>query len=349
MITLNEFFDKPNGVDSVVLQRVLSSIDPYQFLEYYGAKNITPSSDGKELLHSCILDSVIPHHKGGDQSPSASLNTETLLWNCFSYGGGTLLWLTSQLESCSEEEALLKLSSFSVKEREKGLVDTLREVMSSTNSSGEQLPVYSPKVLDSWEDGYCDYVRGRGVSCEVASQFHVRYDKENDAVVLPHFWRGQLVGWQKRQLSSFPKYKNTTSFPKHETLYGQIVGGDLVVVVESVFSVLKAETYRPSLPDGHPWREASFLSTFGAKASPVQAELLRQFDRVVLFFDGDQAGYRGTLQMLSDLGPEQDVWVVDWTETPLDLADLDFEQFSGLCQLEVPSFLMIPKLEELLQ
>ena len=55
-----------------------------------------------ELIHSCKLPFGM--HKNGDQNPSASLNRDTLLFNCFTCGGGSIIWL---VQNCLDMMLLL--------------------------------------------------------------------------------------------------------------------------------------------------------------------------------------------------------------------------------------------------
>src|SRR6476659_8685083 len=96
-----------------LLRRKISLIDPYEVLRMYGARNVSPhkKENGQtELIHSCLIDRVEPHHSNGDENPSASLNAELLKYSCFSYGGGDLLWLIQKMEGTDRRGVLAVLS-----------------------------------------------------------------------------------------------------------------------------------------------------------------------------------------------------------------------------------------------
>ena len=57
------------------LLRMVSAAD---ILDHYHAENV--SLQGDELIHSCIIDKVHPHHSNGDQTPSAAFNREKMLY-----------------------------------------------------------------------------------------------------------------------------------------------------------------------------------------------------------------------------------------------------------------------------
>ena len=125
----------------------------------------------------------------------------------------------------------------------------------------------------------------------------VGFDREEVRIVFPHFWNSKLVGYQKRRLDDprwdrtaipasggNPKYKNSPNFPRDSTLYNlDNVTGDHAVVVESVMSVLKAETLGVN----------NFVATFGGNVTEAQAANLDRFDRLTLIMDNDSSGWHG--------------------------------------------------------
>jgi len=113
---------------------------------------------------------------------------------------------------------------------------------------------------------------------------------EGPAIVLPHFWKGKLVGWQNRWLDEarprwVSKYTNTTNFPRETTLWGydfSATQSKPPVVVESVPTALYL------LSEGHP-----AIGTFGSQITPAQLQLLRGFQSgVLLARDNDEAGIK---------------------------------------------------------
>ena len=64
---------------------------------------------GDEIIHSCPLPFGM--HRNGDVNPSASLNRETLLFNCFTCGGGSVIWLVQNCVNVDREEAITILKS----------------------------------------------------------------------------------------------------------------------------------------------------------------------------------------------------------------------------------------------
>lgn len=62
----------------------LRRIDAEAVLEHYGADNV--HQHGDEIIHSCLIDRVDPHHSHGDANPSASLNVDKKVYNCIAPG-----------------------------------------------------------------------------------------------------------------------------------------------------------------------------------------------------------------------------------------------------------------------
>jgi DNA primase len=101
------------------------------------------------------------------------------------------------------------------------------------------------------------------------------------AIVLPHFWRKRLVGWQHRWLAPdderpkwVKKYTNTSDFPKDYTVFAldrAAKVGKPPVVVESVPTVY----FLWSL--GYP-----AVGTFGSVINELQVKELRAFQQGVI-------------------------------------------------------------------
>ena len=90
-------------IDSALAyQSYMRRLDAQAVLDHYGAENQRAESNGKdgttEIIHSCLLDRVEPHHAHGDSNPSAACNLDKKLYVCYSYWGGSLLHLIMKME-----------------------------------------------------------------------------------------------------------------------------------------------------------------------------------------------------------------------------------------------------------
>lgn len=278
----------------------LRRIDCEAVLEHYGAENV--HRDGDELVHSCILDQVEPHHAHGDATPSARLNVEKKLFNCWSFGGGDIFWLILQMEQKQYFHEIAPLLSRFLGD---AVVDTksfIEEIEGFFHQEGQApLPTYHQQALKGWMF-YHPYLATRGINFETAERLGVGYDERMNRIVIPVHHGDQLVGWQKRSIPAseewpgteppkgtghVPKYLNPPGFPKHQVLYNlnRVVerGEREVILVESPFSVIKAEAL--GIPNA--------VASFGASPSGEQLAQLRRFDKVYVWYDDDDAGYRG--------------------------------------------------------
>ncbi len=294
---------------SMSLQSDLHSrLDARAVLEHYGAQNCRDQAgpDGTtEIIHSCLIERVEPHHNNGDQNPSACLNVEKKLYVCYALGwGGDLLRLIQKMENADGlgDLELGGMLTGSVKKADDLRAEILK-LMDRSSPDAVELPSYSEAILAPWMVSH-PYMRDeRGIGQSAHEALKLGYDPKINRIVFPHFFDGKLVGWQTRAIPSrpgwpgttaqIPKYKNTPGFPKSETLYAYdlVARNRRVVVVESPMSVAKAY----SLGIGN------VVATFGAKVTDTQIQLLRDFPEVIVWFDDDPAGRAGERNLVQSL------------------------------------------------
>ena len=288
-------------------------------LDIIGVHNATDSGD--EIIHSCPLP--FGNHRNGDTNPSASLNRETLLFNCFTCGGGSVIWLVQNCLNVTKEEAIgilknevadLKVVSI------EDFVKKLEGVFCDDPVHLPDIPVYSPNLLNRWQ-GECDYLTLRGVSEAVQAEMRTGVERGRpeisktlqgpttvlvDRVVLPHFMNGKLVGWVARKINDVegvPKYRNSKGFPRGAWLYNldNNLETNEIYVVESPMSVLVLKSRGID----------NVVATFGAKVDNNQIALLRDFATVNIFMDGDIPGRNATQHLVEELNHYTKVRVID--------------------------------------
>jgi Toprim-like len=307
-------------------------------LEQFGAQNIKIVGD--EITHSCVLPFGL--HTNGDRNPSAQLNWRKLTYNCYGCGsGGGLLWFVG---TCKGEDTGGIVSWITKKigteSESKGLQNFLAyidKVYSPVNAKIVQpIPKFNRNVLEPWRFIH-PYLT---VDCHIPESniiaHDVGYDPKADRIVLPHYWNGELVGWQtrwpeKKREDGTPKYKNTPDFPKDQTLYNRPTDRNKpLLVVESVMSVVSKSHIWPAM-----------VSTFGASVTERQKLLLADHSKVILWFDNDQAGWTATDDVAGDLSKYCDVFVVD-SDLDADAADLTDDQFADQVVDLIPYGLWTP-------
>jgi hypothetical protein len=282
----------------------------------------------------CHCPNLTGNHNNEDSSPSFGFNEEHLVYNCFVCGGGNvveLVWMmmpdlarkgdSSADYSEAWERGLRYLEQFAdLNVSQDDLVDRLKRTM-YPEQKDDELPDYPADNLFQYRKIH-PYLYERGLTKGVIVEMEVGFDEEHAGITIPHWFMGKLVGMQRRHLAQdtdgnficdrcfdpdkptkkIPKYKNTSSFPKVNTLYGydkmkhylaQQGGG--VIVNESPFSTLKLKSlgYHKT------------VGTFG-QFSIEQGMLLLPCEKVYFWPDNDKAGYenakRAAESMLGQMG-----------------------------------------------
>ena len=205
------------------------------------------------------------------------------------------------------------------------------------------MPRMDAKVLTPWRAIHPYMTEIRGIAEQTLIDFNVGYGKirtrlhdgddterryiESERIVIPHFWKGTLVGWQTRRLfasDGTPKYLSSPDFPKDRTLYNYDAKARLAVVVEAPMSVLTKAHLEPRIE-----------GTFGAKVTDRQVRLLSMHPRLILFMDNDEAGWNATRRLGEALEAYSDVWVAanPWAADP---GDMDDQTYLGCIEDAVP-------------
>lgn len=320
-------------------------------LAEFGATHVRVG-DGGELIHGCLLP--FGNHRDQDRNPTASLNYEKLTYNCLGCGaGGGLLWFIGLCRDTSGTEARKWLEDQTGTGADEQSLSSLLQffdaVYEKQRHADPPMPRMDDKVLDPWLAIHPYMTEVRRIPEQTLMDFRVGYGVlrtrvgadafvDSQRIVIPHFWRGTLVGWQTRRLVSSdgtPKYLSSPDFPKDRTLYNYDQRATTCVVVESPLSVLSKAHL------------GSVEATFGASVTDKQVRLLSIHRRVTLFMDNDEAGWNATRRLGEALEAYSSVWVAP-NPYAADPADLDDETYASLVEDAVPYALWSPptRLEE---
>lgn len=322
------------------------TLDLDEVMSVLGINVLSKSAD--ELTARCPL----PSHTGADTNPSFAINKNKLAYNCFVCGGGSLAQLVMETQGLEWEEALEWMRPYVaslVREDPTAFSQAIkRKLYFDEEQSAATMPYFKPSILDPWIDGPFDYYVGRGIDETTCRQMSLCFDtsytkhykgKEwtGEAAIIPHFFEGNLVGYQARVVGDkpegLPRFDNTSNFPKAETLYNYDMASHYhrseVYVVESALTA----AYCVGL--GH-----MAVATFGATVSTVQLNLLRRFARVVLAFDSDKPGAKATELVMEALKRQTQVRIMLPVEIDKgDLLDLEPEQARNHMQVTFPASL----------
>lgn len=331
-----------------IYQDSLRRLDARALLEHYNAENCTEQAnkDGTtEIVHSCLLDRVEPHHTNGDANPSASCNIDKKTYVCYSMGFGCdLFHLVQKLEDKEDfADALGVIGQFlsGATQEVHSLDAEIVKAFADHEIYQVELPAYNDRILDNWDKPhpYWDY---RGISKQAQEFLRLGYDEREQRVVFPHFVNGVLVGWVKRAIPGqtmpqIPKYRNNSGFPKSETLYNFDVAKNYprVCVVESPMSVARAVSLEcPNV-----------VATFGAKVGNKQISLLEDFHTVYVWMDTGPAGLQGEQKLVEHLYRYTDVRVVT-PDGGLDLADADLDKIGEKLAEATPASLKLGEYDQ---
>jgi len=249
----------------------------------------------------------LPTHSSEKSNESFGVQTEKNIWACQSTScaasrqgkkGGNVLDFVSMMESCSIRDAALKLhdwflsSSPAPAVAEKGSEPT-EKLVAKKDEHARQVDVNKPLSFTLKDiDSVHPYLRQRGITEQTARHFGIGFfpgrGQMSGRVVIPiHNENGELVAYAGRSIDgSEPKYKLPTGFVKSAVLFNlhrvreAEKGTDVVIVVEGFFDCMKVH-------------QAGFLNVvalMGSSMSDAQENFLQQFTKIILFFDGDDAG-----------------------------------------------------------
>lgn len=283
-------------------------------LEEFGVRNLRCDAGRQELIHSCLLPFGL--HAHGDMNPSASINYKRLTYRCLGCDSkGGLLWFIATCRSTTTDDARSWLEGHTGIGGADGmtlqaLLAFFDQIYDKKREVPAPIPHMDARVLTPWLAVHPYLTEMRGITVETIMANQVGWNPDTNRIVIPHFWKGDLVGWQTRRLTDdgTPKYLSSPDMPKDTTLYNHKPKHRYAVVVESPMSVLALA------PHVHA------VATFGAGVTDGQVRLLAQYGTVTLWMDNDQAGWKATERLRDALEAYCAVQVVEnpWAADPAD-------------------------------
>lgn len=318
-------------------------------LAEFGVTHIREGGPG-ELIHGCVLP--FKDHRDQDRNPTASLNYQKLTYNCFGCGGsGGLLWFVGIMRDESGTAARRWLSEQTgIGGPEEQSLSSLLSYFDAVYDTKQRVDAPMPKmdvrVLDPWLKIHPYMTEERGVPEDTLMHFKVGYGviklrqkddsfTQSHRIIIPHFWKGDLVGWQSRRLvkDGTPKYMASPDFPRERTIFNYQPDITSAVICESPLSVLSKFHLGPHIE-----------ATFGAQVTDRQIRLIARHRKVTLFMDNDDAGWTSTKHLGERLEAYSSVWVAD-NPYAADPADMDDDTYLGILNDAVPFALWAPPTE----
>jgi DNA primase len=261
----------------------------------------------------------LPIHSSEKSKESFGVHIEKNIWACQSNScaqsrqgkkGGNVIDFVSMMESCSVRDAALKLKSWFLLEpnsatSEQGREQTEKALLEKNVASESATECEVNKPLSfTLKDVNCShpYIAHRGITEEVAKKFGVglfpgRGSMSGRVVIPISNERGDLIAYAGRSIDgSDPKYKLPTGFAKSKVLFNlnrvlseknSPVENKLVIVVEGFIDCIKV----------HQAGLSNVVALMGSSMSEEQQKLLSQFQKVIIFLDGDDAGRGGAQEI----------------------------------------------------
>lgn len=339
----------------------LERIDVESFLKALDIRNVS-----KRDLEYWQFSCPFPEHKYGDLHPSAQMRDDNTYWNCFScHRGGTAISFLADFEGVSELEARRWL-------REEYDSDFREPIAGSRNEwtdrftdvaielSEVKLPTEEDleKMSVDWIDLWCEwnetqhkygprYMYERGFQPESMMEWEIGFDSISNRIAIPvRAENNLLMGIKLRSTDDgYPKYyyagdkhggKNKYGFGifnKSDVVFGlnkaKLHCDDTLIVCEGELDCISMHEKG--------WQNTVAIA--GSELSDEQALLLRDnCDRVILFFDNDEAGDRATRTYARQLEPHLHVSIAGTMETDPAAAHSDMI-YNALNEL-TPSYLL---------
>ena len=270
-----------------------------QVVDLLGLRNARVIGDGTQMVASCPFPA---NHRNGDANPSWGMNLDNGLWICHGCGAkGNLVGLLMDVLGMD------RLAAYRLAYGDLGIEEAVRlmDGRKAPSRGAARTPLESD--VASWAANRHPYWQSRGFTAQTQGRWMLGYDPACDRVTVPVFYGGELVGWTKRRVREDvePKWTHFPGMRSKDVLFGydDCTGGSCVVVEAPLSVVMLSQ---------QGFRNA--VATFGCSMSRAQADAIRaKFEDVTVFYDPDEAGAKGTAQVVGILSPFCTVSVVRGT------------------------------------
>ena len=257
-----------------------------EFLEKIGIE--VANVNGDEILFKC------PFHD--DNTPSASLNTTDLVYNCFVCGGGTLKFLAKKLGHSDISEDLKKIPP--------SIITLERKLFNLMDKKYQEEDIFESNFIKLDNINACpSYLLDR-VKHETIKEFDLHVCLSNSSVynqrIIFPIYSNNKRGFIARDFTDIKpqKYLFPKNMQKQDYLFGKMQG-DIAIVVEGVFDVMKLWEY------GY----YSCVSTMGVTIGDKQVEILIEngIKDIIIMPDGDEAG----MKFVERVGEFKDIFNIE--------------------------------------
>lgn len=304
----------------------------------------TFSSSGNNWKAKCPF-----HADGQERTPSFYVHKEEYVAQCFGCGAsGYIHVLAGRFLGKSPEECQEALGIT--------IIEQVQERLNRAREAVLERPPqrFSEALLAGWKKEIHAYTIKRGFTHQTLARAETRYDRDGARQVFP--WRSQdgaLRGATGRTVGDHPaKWKHYWEFDKGKWLYelprsassgegdaqqrrAQVAGesqvsGELwrpTLVVEGIFDLLWV------VQEGH---YENVVAPVAARLTYDQAKQIRErTNHVIIAFDNDEAGIRGSARAYEQLKQTCVVEFVCWPDEAKDWMDLDGQRIQNILESTV--------------
>ena len=281
---------------------------------------------------------ICPFHD--DSNPSMSVSPERQIYKCFSCGAtGTVFKFIMDFENVSFKEAVQKVANLGGIKVNLGKVKTAKTYPNLHQIYDLSLKFYTNNINTPQGKKAKEYLKNRDVDESIIKEFQIGLSLENDRdlakILLSKFkpedvlesglvkkneygyfdlfynrimfplydLNGEVVAYSgriydRKDNSKYINTRETPIFKKGELLYNYHRAKEparqknQIIVVEGFMAAIR--TYINGLPN--------VVATMGTAVTNTQAHLIKRLAKdVIICFDGDEAGAKGTLSFIDEL------------------------------------------------
>lgn len=253
------------------------------FIKYLDLKNIHYQNYSENNIR---MDSL-----GSDNRNGLSVDLDKMFYYDFKTGEkGTVIELLSKILNINYRLILVELQNLINNNIENLSLDNTKENKEIVPTKKELIS-YPEKLLDLYPLTISEIFEKDGILPSTQILFGIRYEKESNRILIPVYFKDNLVGIigrlnQTEVPKGVAKYLPLLHYPKSEMLFGYdlnkdyIKALDFVILVESEKSVMKAFQN-----DIH-----NVLAVGGSNISKSQIKILEELgiSKVIVSFDSDK-------------------------------------------------------------
>jgi len=262
---------------------------------------------------------LCPFH-GNRHTPSFSVSHQKGLYLCFNPScgvSGTIVELVKNMSKRNEFEALRFIMS-AQRQSAVNFEDELSEMLEEKPDFDEFPQETLDKLHLQINERSRGYFNNRGINDESINHFRLGYSGNQDMVIVPvHSPDGMPVGLVGRSIEG-KSFKNSTRLPRSKTMFNIHRArreSSTAIIVESSFDAIRVHQ------SGYP----NVIATLGGSMSRVNLENInRNFTRVIIMTDADQAGRELGITLANSLKNKEILWAAYSNDTiyPHDAKDV---------------------------